>query len=159
LRYVKVAVEIENLFGSLDNKIVTEIGGGYGAQAIIISNVHNLNKYVIFDLPEVSALAYKFCSEIYPENNINFLDGRFPSEVHSDFLISNYAFSELNKEIQEQYLRLVILKAKHGYITWNDLSYSKLGGFSLPQLLEIIPDSRIIPEVPLTSENNQILIW
>ena len=57
------------------------------------------------------------------------------------------------------YLERVIPKAKMGYITWNELSYKKLGGLSVEELLVAIPDSILIAEEPLTYANNVIIAW
>lgn len=74
-------------------------------------------------------------------------------------MISNYAFSELTREVQDIYLDRVILKSQSGYITWNSLSYDMMDGYALNELLEKIPNSFTIPEEPLTSPNNCIIVW
>ena len=57
------------------------------------------------------------------------------------------------------YLERVVLKAKSGYITWNELSFIELGGLSVGELLEKIPNSFLIKEDPLTYKNNVIIVW
>ena len=159
LRYVKVQSDLEMLFGKLSNFTVTEIGVGFGGQASvlgILSGVKNMNLY---DLPEVLKLAGKFIKSQKIKFDINFCDGRNPKSVKSDLLISNYAFSELNSEVQAAYMKNVILHAERGYITWNALSFAKLGGYSLGEILRMIPNSNSISEIPSTSPSNSIIVW
>lgn len=159
LRYLKVMIDLMELFGPLDNKVVCEIGVGFGGQAHAIAVNQNIQKYLLFDLPPVLELNKKFLGAIGNLDKFEFIDGRNPSERNSDLVISNYAFSELNREIQLMYLERVIPKAKMGYITWNELSYKQLGGLSLEDLLRRIPNSLVIPEEPLTYPNNVIIVW
>ena len=88
-----------------------------------------------------------------------FLDGRKPIEKISDLVISNYAFSELTRSVQEIYLQNLILKSARGYITWNSLSERELSGYNLAELIRLIPNSQIIPERPYTGSGNVIIIW
>jgi putative sugar O-methyltransferase len=159
LRYLKVLVDLIELFGPLDNKVVCEIGVGFGGQAHAIAVNQNIEKYLLFDLPPVLELNKRFLGAIGNFDKFEFIDGRNPSERSSDLVISNYAFSELNREVQLMYLERVIPKAKMGYITWNELSYKQLGGLSVEELLERIPGSILKPEVPLTYANNVIIVW
>ena len=159
LRYLKVLVDLIDLFGPLDNKVISEIGVGFGGQAHAIAVNQNIEKYLLFDLPPVLELNKKFLGAVGNIDKFEFIDGRNPSERSSDLVISNYAFSELNREIQLMYLERVIPKAKMGYITWNELSYKQLGGLSVEELLERIPGSILKPEKPLTFANNVIIAW
>ena len=76
-----------------------------------------------------------------------------------DLVISNYAFSELNRNVQKLYLENVLQKTSRGYITWNNLSFKKLGGYSLAELLDLLPGSRYRDENPLTAIGNVIITW
>ncbi len=150
---------MELLFGKLDNFIVSEIGIGFGGQCQAISSNFPLKGYLAYDLPPVLALSKKFLGKTLNSSSVEFLDGRNPEARSSDLIISNYAFSELAREVQETYLKNVISNAKRGYITWNELAYKELGGYSIPELLSLIPGSKTLPEVPLTFANNVILVW
>lgn len=159
LRYLKVLEELTQIFGTLEDKVITEIGIGYGGQvATILQNV-NVSAVYMFDLNEVNLLASKFLDGLNLEKKYVFYDGRSPLTVHSDLVISNYAFSELNRETQEIYLKNIISNSKSGYITWNDLGYRNLNSFSLEELLNRIPKAQVIDEFPLTAEQNKIIIW
>jgi len=159
IRYLKVYLEIKKELGEFDNQRVSEIGVGFGGQATLINLLSNPSSYRLFDIPPVLDLAKKFGKTIGVEDNFCYFDGRAPVPCDSDILISNYAFSELARDVQETYLENVILKSKRGYITWNDLSTNQLGGYSLSDLIRIIPNSEILPERPRTDLANAVIIW
>lgn len=113
-------------------------------------------------MPEALELAKKFLGKfcLGEGNRINYIDGTEDiKKIEVDLLISNYAFSELNREIQDFYLDKIINHAASGYITWNSVSYDKRGGYSVSELLEKIKDSTVIEEVPLTFRGNCIIVW
>jgi hypothetical protein len=76
-----------------------------------------------------------------------------------DLVISNYAFTELSRELQDVYLRKVILRSKRGYITYNQLTPPHYRSYDRDELVEIIDGARVIPEAPLTWENNCVIVW
>ena len=159
LRYLKVYIDLEKNFGSLKNLNIVEIGIGFGGQASLISLLDKPLSYTYYDIPPVLELAQKFTKELDVPGNFTFADGRNPKSSNPDLVISNYAFSELNREVQDQYLKNVVLPSPRGYITWNNLSATILGGYSLAELVRLIPNSQIHPEKPNTSEGNAILVW
>lgn len=159
LRYLKVYCDLVDLFGPLGDLEISEIGCGYGGQSVVINTLSGANSYNYFDLPEVLTLIEKFLSRTNAPENIKLLDGRVPEVVKSDLVISNYAFSELSRELQDRYLECVILRSNSGYITWNDLSYRNLDGYSLQELIEIIPRSAIIRDSPSFDSRTRIIVW
>jgi len=159
IRYLKVLCQLLELFGPLDDIRISEIGVGFGGQAHAISVNQSLKSYTLYDLPPVLKLTNKFLEKLTDTAKFIFVDGRDPEPTKSDLLISNYAFSELTREVQTMYLDKVISNAEMGYITWNELSYKELDGYSVNEILSLIPDSRIIPEDPLTYPNNVIIVW
>ena len=151
LRYYSIYGDIERLHGSLDNKTVVEIGAGYGGQSMMLMLLNNIKKYIIVDLPEANALTRKFLTK----NNMDMSKYEFYTHntvpvIYSDYLISNYAFSECYKHIQNIYIDNLINKTKHFYIIANflsDLVYSK------EQLVEKLTGKiHIIPEAPSTTK-------
>ena len=161
LRYLKVLTDLETLFGNLKGMNIAEIGAGFGGQAHAITSNFEIAKYSIFDLPEVNRLINKFLASLINIDNFVFVDGRgdLGPNLKFDLVISNYAFSELNRETQEKYLNGVLLNSERGYITWNELSFRSMNGFSKEELQGLIPNSFIIPEEPLTYPNNAIIAW
>ncbi|NCW13363.1 MAG: putative sugar O-methyltransferase, partial [Chitinophagia bacterium] len=106
LRYLKVLTDLETLFGNLNGMNIAEIGAGFGGQAHAISSNFEIAKYSIFDLPEVNRLIKRFLASLINIDNFVFVDGRgdLSPNLKYDLVISNYAFSELNRETQEKYL-------------------------------------------------------
>jgi putative sugar O-methyltransferase len=158
-RYLKVYVEMRRIFGNLDGLVISEIGVGFGGQAFLINQLARPSKYFLFDLPSTMSLAMKYLRCLHSHGDFERVDGRAPKTVSSDLVISNYALSELTKEVQAMYLENVISKATMGYVTWNLLSEKILDGFRLDEVLSLIPGSKCIPEVPHTSPGNVIIIW
>jgi putative sugar O-methyltransferase len=159
LRYISVYFELKELFGTLDNKSITEIGVGYGGQSVVVNFFDRPLLYTLIDLPEVLELAQKFTFSINHKTNYNYLDGRNPIKVKSDLVVSNYAFSELERSLQIKYLNNILRHSSMGYITWNNLSFKLLGGLSVDEILAAIPNARIIDETPLTAPGNMIIVW
>jgi hypothetical protein len=159
LRYLKVHLEILNIFGSFAGLTLTEIGVGFGGQASILGGLNPPIQYNLCDLPEMLKLTNKFLSTNSIVLNCKYIDGRDPIELNSDIVISNYAFSELNRTVQSKYLDRVILKLRMGYITWNPLAERDLNGYSLEELLNLIPNAVIQDENPNTFPGNKLIVW
>lgn len=159
IRYLKVYNDLSRIFGRLDNFTISEIGVGFGGQAAILTNLSNPEKYNLYDLPEVNFVARRFLERSTEYSEFEFYDGRKPVEINSDLVVSNYAFSELRRDLQIQYLVNVIIPAKKGYITWNNLSEKQLDGLQIEELRDYIPNMVIEPENPLTSPNNLLIYW
>lgn len=163
LRYAKVLQDIATIFDTHRFKKIAEIGIGYAGECRLLTSYFNqLETYFLFDLPEVLALSERYLGKFGKDvtGKIKFEDGtHIDIDENYDLVISNYAFSELIRDVQDAYLDKVILKSQAGYITWNTISYEVLDGYSLDELLEKIPGSSVIPEEPLTKEKNCIIIW
>lgn len=161
MRYVKIMLEIMELFGKVDN--VVEIGVGYGGQCRLISKFCSVDSYCLVDIPQALGVSRKYLSRFFSERKMakyRFVDGTSLNEIiDSGLVISNYAFSELCREVQNTYLNDIIKHAEKGYITWNELSHTRLDGYSLEEICEMIPGSRIIDEVPLSAEGNKVIVW
>jgi hypothetical protein len=159
LRYLKVYLDLEFYFGPLQKLQIAEIGVGFGGQASLIGLQDPPQCYSFFDIPPVLMLAEKFIHKLNIPGSHEFFDGRKPVETVSDLVISNYAFSELTRNMQEIYLQNLILNSSRGYITWNSLSEHELSGYKLAELVRLLPNSQIIPERPYTGNGNAIIIW
>lgn len=161
MRYVKIMLEIRELFGKVEN--VVEIGVGYGGQSRLICRFNPVHSYSLVDIPQALGVSRKYLSHFFAEKKMarySFVDGTSLNGImDSDLVISNYAFSELCREVQDVYLNNIIKYAKKGYITWNELSHTRLDGYSLEEICEKIPGSRIMEEVPLSAEGNKVIVW
>ena len=160
LRYVKVLSDIVNWFPIANIKTIAEIGIGYGGQCRLLSSHLPIKQYWLFDLPEVLELAERFLTQLDLRENIFYVNGKhIYVENDYDLVISNYAFSELTRVVQNMYLEKVVLHSTAGYVTWNCLSRDQLDGYSVEELLKIIPNSSVRAEEPLTHPNNCIIVW
>jgi hypothetical protein len=162
LRYIAVATDIRREFGNSKLTRIVEIGGGYGGQAAILRRLNMWDEYSIFDLPEVQDLIQRYLSFI----GVGMIDLPKIKTVNSfeyDLVISNYAFSELPRKIQDEYLDKVILKARRGFMLMNSGKSNATGRsdgkISVEELQKIIPNLRELPEIPLTSPDNYLLVW
>lgn len=161
IRYAKVLCDILSMYDTSNIKSIAEIGIGYGGQCRLIRSKLPDAMYSLVDLPEVIGLAEKYLTH-YQEcrDNIRYLDGgHIYTNDEYDLVISNYAFSELKRAVQDMYLDKIILKSKRGYITYNSHAYRLLDGYSDDELLAKIPGSVRIDERPLTYNGNCIIIW
>jgi hypothetical protein len=121
-RYIKVLSDLETLFGCLDDKVIIEIGGGYGGLAAVIGTKYKFSKYYNIDLKEPGALAQKYCDRLGVENFISIFPDQISEkfiDVSFDIVISNYSFSECNEETQDMYIKYILNKSKNGYIIHN----------------------------------------
>lgn len=158
LRYVKVLSDLKTCFGDLNNYNIVEIGGAYGGQASIISQVYDFSKYYDVDLEWPLKLAEKYCSlnniknfhTVSPES----LD-EFSSDKKFDLVISNYAFSECDEETQDFYVKNVLSKSKKGYITVNGSIERR------NRLYEILKDYKNFKVFShdLCSKKHPIFVW
>lgn len=160
LRYIHVLAKLKQLFGSLDNKKICEIGVGYGGQCRILSSFFKLKSYTLIDLKPVLGLAQKYLDN-YPLNTV--IEYKTMNELsydkEYDLVISNYAFSEISKEFQKIYLDKVIKQSKSGFMIMNQIAPDGFEQYSQDELLNAIPNSQIIKEIPLTYHSNYIIAW
>ncbi|MDB9446626.1 putative sugar O-methyltransferase [Anabaena sp. CS-542/02] len=159
LRYIKILSDLECEFGTLDNFNICEIGVGYGGMCRIISSYFNVTSYTLVDLKPVLSLAQRYLDH-YPLNTT--LIYRTMNELHKDsydLVISNYAFTEIRREIQQVYLEKVVIPAKRGYITYNEINPEDFNSYTKEELMEMIPQIRIKPEVGILHPKDCTLVW
>lgn len=163
LRYIKVLSDLIKLFGNLDNFKIAEIGGGYGGQCKIINDYFSIKDYHIVDLYEVNRLSEKYLNKLGVKNvRISTYDELNIEEY--DLVISNYAYTELDRPLQDIYKNTIINGSKNGYITCNFVTHcfewsSKFNSYSKEELINLKTNTNIIAEEPLTCATNFILIW
>lgn len=117
IRYIYTFRLMKRLFRpwSFSGKNIVEIGAGYGGQCRIIVEFAPPRQYAIFDLPEVKELQTKYLLK----HNIG---GYFPDIKDFDWAnlcISWCAWSELSRELREEYAEKVISKCDHFFICSN----------------------------------------
>lgn len=158
LRYLKVADDVEKLFGCLDGADVIEIGVGYGGQCRILDSLFNIKSYTLVDLKPVLNLAEEFLSYFPLRCTLRFLTMNELLHQPYDFALSNYAFTELSREFQQVYLTKAVTNSRSGYITYNDIAPPAFRTLSCDELCQRLGASTI-PERPLTHPRNCIIVW
>ena len=139
IRYIKNTSDIVNKFGTSFDSIV-EIGGGYGGLCKVLSSFIKFEQYLLLDLEECNLLSRKYLSHFnlptlsYRSEEIDEIDENF------DLLISNYAFSECHKEVQQDYIERFIKKSNNFYIMHNNF-HLELGTIPHEQFVEIMSDT------------------
>jgi hypothetical protein len=139
---------------------IAEIGVGYGGQCRVVCTAWPILSYDLFDIPEVLALSRRFLGAVDLDlTSIRFVDGRNPGTGDYDLVVSNYAFSELQRNVQEAYLERVVLGSRRGYVTYNHIAPEEWGSLSAQEFADRVPGARIVPERPLTHADNVIVLW
>ena len=163
LRYVSVALELENLFGKELTGNFVEVGGGYGGQYAILDEFFKIDNYGIFDLECVQELTRKYLTSLdrLQKTTYHQIDSYEIREW--DIAISNYAFSELPAKIQMWYVKNVFQHSTRGYLIMNsgnrNLTGRNNGKMTLDDLRRELPVDEIIEEKPNTGPDNYVLIW
>jgi putative sugar O-methyltransferase len=162
LRYLKVAADIEELFGSKFDTVV-EIGAGYGGQASILFERVDIKSYYIYDLPEAQNLIRRYLQAHPAQNEVEMLPIGKVETQSFDLVISNYAFSELPIEIQREYCEKILSNCHSGYLTMNS-GYSNITGRSdskmkLAEILSYLPTPNVYSEDPQTGPDNYMIVW
>ena len=159
IRYGKIVKDINNLFGDLQKLDITEIGVGNGGLAAQIASHFELNSYRLVDLPEVLDLTRETLKPFLTLTNFEFTN---PAEVKASgpsLFVSNYAFSELHKEVQDLYFENYISQSKSGFMLYNHIHDNPNISYSAQEIADRIPGSLILRENPLTYDGNVLLVW
>jgi putative sugar O-methyltransferase len=159
LRYIKILSDLESEFGSLDNFNICELGVGYGGMCRIISSYFNVKSYRLVDLKPVLSLAQKYLDHYILNTTLSYKTMNELPKENYDLVISNYAFTEMRREIQDVYLEKVVLSAKKGYFTYNEINPEDFNSYTKEELIKIIPDIKVIEEVGILHHKDCILVW
>ena len=120
LRYISTALDIEKKFGNLDGVNYVEIGGGYGGQAKILTRMFNLKSVKLFDIPQALELQKRYLSMFGVSCETLTIDKEFVIEENS-FVVSNYAWCELDENFRSIYAEKVIRKCSKAFLTTYDV--------------------------------------
>lgn len=158
IRYIKVLIDLVEIFNTLDDLDIVEIGGGYGGQCKVIHDVFTPRSYTIIDLPDALALSEKYLTGF--RINARYRQPDSLTKTHYDLCISNYAFTEFNKEHQLRYSEQIIKNSDKGYITCNFVdSAIKDNRYSKADILALKKIYTLVEEKPLTAADNFIYTW
>jgi hypothetical protein len=163
LRYISTAIDIFETIRLNKESVVAEIGVGYGGQAAILERMYGIRNYSAFDLPLVIQLSNVYLNSV--NSKLKFTSSGLSSDKNTtwDVVISNYAFSELHRDLQLSYIERVIAKSKSGYMIMNsgqsNITGRSEGKLSLDEIRNYIPNLQVKEEVPLTGPDNYIIYW
>jgi hypothetical protein len=105
---------------------IIEIGGGYGGLCYFMKKIApmfniTINSYTIFDLYDPLQLQKKYLDNLNINKNMQFYElNNFNNLQTNSFLISNYCFSEISMNLQNEYTSKVLNPyVSHGFLAWN----------------------------------------
>jgi putative sugar O-methyltransferase len=163
LRYISVSLEIKKIFGDSLSGNIVEIGAGYGGQASILMEFFNITNYGVYDLDNVQVLIEKYLTKMNKEKSLNIYSLSDNTDVRWDLAISNYAFSELPRDLQKEYIHKVLIKSKRGYMIMNSGLKNETrrsdGKLTLDELRNLLPKFEVIDEDPNTGPDNYVIVW
>ena len=163
LRYISTAIDIFETIRLKEESVIAEIGVGYGGQAAILERMYGISNYSAFDLPSVIQLSNVYLNSV--NSKLKFTSPGLSSDKNTtwDVVISNYAFSELHRDLQLSYIERVIAKSKSGYMIMNsgrsNITGRSEGKLSFDEIRNYIPNLQVKEEVPLTGPDNYIIYW
>lgn len=163
IRYIKILGEIVQLFGDLYGKRIVEVGVGYGGQCRILDGsmgyVGRMD-YTLVDLEPVLGLAKKYLSRFSPpmRSRLTFKTlEQLDDEGPFDLFISNYALSELPREVQDVYIEKLAKKSRNGYVIFSDVAGHR-PAYTSDELASILgAESKL--EQPSENDANRLLLW
>lgn len=159
LRYAKVLDDLIEY--GLEGARIAEIGVGFGGQYSVMRQILKPASYDFFDLEDVLPLVKRYVKALHLDDiSLSYVSN--PKTVSSlqdyDVVISNYAISECDEEIQNLYFENVIAKSKRGYITHNHQRGYPLQEF-IQKLKDMGKNAIFVDEVPQTGSNNVVITW
>jgi hypothetical protein len=113
LRHIQTLTDIKKNFGSLDNKIISELGVGYGATAFMIGTYYKPTDYYLIDLPDVQQFAQKYLNLLNIPSKCN------PPPAEVDLFISEFCWTEFDDEDMLKFYDQYMKSAKNLYIMSN----------------------------------------
>ncbi len=119
LRYIKNTLDIAHFVGEGEINKIVEIGGGYGGLCKTISCLCDFEEYHIYDMEPASKLQKKYLYNFNVGDKVFFHSNPTEKTEDIDLVISNYAYSELNLELQDLYYENVIKNSKKVYMILN----------------------------------------
>lgn len=139
---------------NLKNVNVVEIGGGYGGLCMAIHTYAptfgiNIERYNIIDL-EIPGKLQRRVLDMKGYSDVKLYDAKnFGSELENDvFLISAYAFAEIDTALQKQYIDILFPKVTHGFIVWNCIPVYDIG-----------KNTHVEDERPMTGNGNRFVYF
>ncbi len=164
LRYIVIADHLLKSFQLPKKPKIVEIGAGFGGQCFVLSHLQPFSKYYIYDLPEPSELITKVLNQLEVEDVTCLPFEKDVPEKEIDLVISNYAFSECDRETQLNYFDRVIKKSKRGYMIYNQISSNfDIDSLTPTEFVDLLKKHKMHPklenELIQTADKNVLITW
>jgi hypothetical protein len=145
-RYLKNTSDIISKFGK-DIKCIVEIGGGYGGLSVVMHPFLRYESYLLIDQYEANLLSKKYLNNFQYPTHCNHTDEIDLDDGHNfDLLISNYAFSECDRDIQNHYIEKFVRNSNKFYMIFNDFGPSNIHHQEFCEILSDQFDIEIEPD-------------
>lgn len=152
LRYLATALWLKRSGKLPDGAPIVEIGVGFGGLAAMNALVSKSRTHLV-DLPQVEQTALRMLAETGLEDHGVAGADAMPTPI--PLVISNYAFTELNTELQNAYLDKYLKHATHGMIVSNAGVFARtIGGRTDEELVTWLRNAGI----PAIIENENVLL-
>lgn len=157
MRYAWNVVDMDKHGVKLEDVDIVEVGGGYGGLCRMIHEFHKPRSYTIVDLPEALALAKRYLAEFNIKPTLVSCYEYMQRPI--DTFISNYALTELTKDVQGGYVNKLMTHAVCGYVTYNSQPHNAGNQWSLNELRHMVPGGSVIEEENVKKSECKVLIW
>lgn len=164
LRYIHIAQQIGRNFNGFIGEKVVEIGVGFGGQMTILLEQFEIESYTLIDLEDVLKLTkFYLDSSLQISPKIQFISDIRGHDANFDLVVSNFAFSEFSRSLQEYYLENVLVRSKRGFMLMNsgksNYTGRSEGKLTLGEIKTYLPNLQIIDEIPQSGPDNYLILW
>ena len=157
MRYAWNVTDMDRHGVVLDEADIVEVGGGYGGLCRMIHEYYKPRSYTIVDLPEALALAKRYLAEFGIQPTL--VSCYEYDQRPIDTFISNYALTELSKDVQDKYVNQLMTHAVCGYVTYNSQPRNSGNQWSLYDLGRMVPGKPVVEDENVKKSECKVLIW
>lgn len=158
LRHIVTLARIQSYLSGIKLRTVVEIGSSYGALAALMQIFYpTIEAYHVWENPIVYCLTAKFLDELGLSYSLN-LDTPITESKQDtvyDLVISCYALSEFERDMQGVYIDHILSKAQSGFLVMNTC----VEGYTQKELIARLPGPIVLEEIPHTHNDNYTLTW
>jgi hypothetical protein len=122
----------------------------------MIHEYHTPKSYTIIDIPEALILTERYLKKF--SIDVRLISCHDYGFEPIDTFISNYALTELSKDLQREYADKLIKRSTNGYITYNSQPRESKNQYSLDDLKSMVTNASTYGE-NITRSECQVLVW